>query len=170
MPSDPTQHGRAEQLIAQLALAPHPEGGWYRRVHRSAHAVRLAADAPADTPRAACTTIFYLLRAGELSRWHRIDGDEIWHYHEGAPLTLWRADSALDGVEALTLGPVAPHGMPVQVVPGGSWQAARSTGDYTLAGCTVAPGFEFERFVLLADDATARQTLQRRHAALALLL
>jgi predicted cupin superfamily sugar epimerase len=138
---------RADQLIRDLELSPHPEGGWYRRVHRSSLHVQCD-----GVPRAALTTILYLLRAGETSRWHRIDAEEAWHHYEGAPLRLWRASMDFHEVEELALGRASATSSPCHVVPAGAWQAARSLGDYTLVGCTVAPGFEFGGFSLLAGD------------------
>ena len=138
---------RADQLIRDLDLSPHPEGGWYRRIHRSALNVQCD-----GAPRAALTSILYLLRAGETSRWHRIDADEAWHHYEGAPLRLWQAEMDFREVQERTLGPVSATVRPCHVVSAGAWQAARSLGDYTLMGCTVAPGFEFASFALLAGD------------------
>jgi predicted cupin superfamily sugar epimerase len=138
---------RAEQLIRDLELTPHPEGGWYRRIHRADLHVQCD-----GAPRAALTTILYLLRSGETSRWHRIDAEEAWHYYEGAPLRLWRASMDFREVDELLLGPVGATALPCHVVPAGAWQAGRSLGDYTLVGCTVAPGFEFGGFSLLAGD------------------
>ena len=138
---------RADQLIRDLDLSPHPEGGWYRRSHRSALHVQCD-----GAPRAALTSILYLLRTGETSRWHRIDAEEAWHHYEGAPLSLWHAGMDFRELHELTLGPVTDRVLPCHVVPAGAWQAARSLGDYTLVGCTVAPGFEFANFTLLAGD------------------
>ena len=150
---------RGDALIARLQLAPHPEGGWYRRLYAS----ELTVAAPAG-PRPAVTTILYLLRAGEVSRWHRVRADEIWHFYEGAALDLYRADPALERVDAAPLGPL-DAGEPVAVVPADHWQAARSRGDYSLVGCTVAPGFDFADFALMADDAAASALLRARHPA-----
>jgi hypothetical protein len=148
---------RAQALIDQLALSPHPEGGWYRRLYRATTEVV----GPAG-PRAALTTIVYLLRAGETGRWHRVRADEAWHFYDGAPLDLWVADAQLQSIEVRRLGPV-DLALPVSVVPAGCWQAARSRGDYSLVGCTVAPGFEFVDFALLADDAALSDRLRRSH-------
>lgn len=155
---------RAQALIDRLALSPHPEGGWYRRLYRSTTEVV----GPAG-PRAALTSIVYLLRAGETGRWHRVHADEAWHFYDGAPLDLWVADAQLGSVDARWLGPV-DLALPVSVVPAGCWQAARSRGDYSLVGCTVAPGFEFADFALLADDAALSDRLRRSHPEHASLL
>jgi predicted cupin superfamily sugar epimerase len=132
----------ADRLIAALDLAPHPEGGWFRETYRGA--------ASADG-RATSTAILFLLKAGELSRWHRIDAAEIWHWHRGAPLEL---TIALEGGErqVLRLGPDIEAGeTPQGIVPPGAWQTTRPLGDYGLIGCTVAPGFDFARFELAAE-------------------
>ena len=131
-------------IIARLELKPHPEGGYYRETFRDAHA-----DAQG---RARSTAIYYLLARGDRSHWHRIDAVEVWHYYSGAALTLRIAN---DGCAAhtITLGPdVAAGERPQAIVPAGAWQAAESTGDWTLVGCTVAPGFEFAGFELAAND------------------
>lgn len=128
----------ADEFIATLGLAPHPEGGHYRETFRDA---RNGADG-----RAASTAILFLLRSGEVSAWHRIDATEVWHYYRGAPLVL----SLWDGrgsVQRKILGPAIEHGeQPQIVVPRAIWQQAQSLGAYTLIGCTVAPGFEFSGF------------------------
>jgi uncharacterized protein len=147
----------ADALIARFGLEPHPEGGWYRRLHCSSVRVSVARGA-----RAAVTTILYLLRAGELSRWHRVRSDEVWHFYAGAPLELLRADPQLSAVETVTIGP-PDSALPVAVVAADHWQAARSHGDYSLLGCTVAPGFEFADFKLLADEPALAAALRARH-------
>lgn len=146
--------GTADDWIHALGLAPHPEGGWYRRIHTSA----LQVDCGART-RPALTSILYLLRAGEIGRWHRVASDEAWHVCAGAPLELTRADPEFMDIETSRLG---PPGLPAIVVPAGHWQTARSTGAFTLCGCTVGPGFDFADFALLAEDPAARATLAAR--------
>ncbi len=132
----------ADEVVALLGLAPHPEGGAFRETFRDPHAV----DA---TGRGASTAIYFLLRAGEVSRWHRVDAAEIWHWHAGAPLELRIANA--DGRAAHVLGNDLVAGeRPQGVVPAGAWQQARSLGAWTLVGCTVAPAFEFSRFELAA--------------------
>jgi predicted cupin superfamily sugar epimerase len=132
---------RAQELIRTLGLAPHPEGGYYREVHRS--------PAPPGA-RPASTAIYFLLVAGQVSRWHRVDAEETWHHYEGAPLELlWEAGGQ---VVRAVLGPDR-H---LAVVPAHAWQAARPLGDYALMGCTVAPGFDFRGFSLLDPESAAR--------------
>lgn len=140
-------HPRAAELIRQLQLVAHPEGGYYRRQFTSS--LRDASG------RAASSAILFLLPGGTASRWHRIDADELWHFHEGAPLELLIGETPA-AVRRELLGPVDADQLPQRVVPAGAWQAARSLGDFTLVGCTVAPEFLFERFSLLADEAQAQ--------------
>ena len=133
----------AAGIIARLALQPHPEGGHYRETFR---------DSGTDADgRARSTAIFFLLARGERSHWHRIDAVEIWHYYAGSALTLHIAD---DGSQhSVRLGPdLAAGEVPQAIVPARAWQAAESTGDWTLVGCTVAPGFEFAKFELAGPD------------------
>ena len=132
----------ADQIIAQLNLTPHPEGGHYRQTW--------IADAPEGT-RPAGTAIYFLLKAGEVSHWPRVDAAEIWHYYAGAPLILSLAKTDAGPAQDLTLGPdLAAGQLPQHIVPPHHWQAARSTGDWTLVGCTVSPAFQFEGFELAA--------------------
>lgn len=131
----------AQDIIARLGLQPHPEGGHFREAFRDAH--RTAEG------RAVSTAIYFLLAAGERSHWHRVDAVEIWHWYAGAPLELSVSSADAGPVEALLLGPALFNGEePQRVVPRGAWQAARSLGEWTLVGCTVAPGFEFAGFEL----------------------
>jgi predicted cupin superfamily sugar epimerase len=127
-------------------MRPHPEGGHYAEVFRSVHRVRVL---ERDVERAALTTIYFLLAAGEYSRWHRVLSDEVWHYQEGDALELILFDD--QGLRRLRLGPVSRETRPSIVVPAGTWQAARSMGAYTLSGCTVGPGFDFADFALATD-------------------
>lgn len=132
----------ADQIIARLGLAPHPEGGWYRQ--------SWAAPVATAEGRACATCIHFLLKAGERSHWHRVDGDEIWLYHAGAPLILSLAADAAGPARDLELGPDLSRALPQRIVPAGHWQAARSLGAFTLVSCVVAPGFRFEGFELAA--------------------
>jgi predicted cupin superfamily sugar epimerase len=130
----------ADRIIAELGLVPHPEGGHYRETFRDA--------ATTEHGRAHSTAIYFLLKAGEISRWHRVDAVEIWHWHAGAPLML--ATATPGGTKStLRLGPAVLDGeRPQGVVEKGHWQQAWSLGAWTLVGCTVAPGFEFAGFEL----------------------
>jgi len=138
----------AADIIRLLDLKPHPEGGHFRETFRDSHAVN---------GRAASTAIYFLLVRGERSRWHRVDAAELWHYHAGAPLRLEIAASAAGPVDRMTLGPDLSSGeRPQGIVPAHHWQAAESLGDWTLVGCTVAPGFEFATFEMAPQDWTPR--------------
>lgn len=126
----------ADQIIMKLGLQPHPEGGWYRETWKG----------PEVGGRASGTAILFLLKAGERSHWHRVDADEIWLWHAGAPLLLSLGTAT---ARRLRLGPDVLGDEAVQaVVPAGCWQTARSVGDWTLVSCTVSPGFRFEGFEL----------------------
>jgi predicted cupin superfamily sugar epimerase len=140
---------RAQELIAGLGLQPHPEGGFFREIFRSGATVQPDDGRP---QRAAATSIYFLLTRGGHSRWHRVRSDEVWHLYEGGPLELFVAPPDGTKVERVMLGPALVSDGPVYTVPAGWWQAARPLGPYALAGCTVAPGFEFDDFVLLRDQ------------------
>ena len=133
----------AADIIARLELKPHPEGGHYRETFR---------DTRLDTNgRSLSTAIYFLLARGERSHWHRIDAVEIWHYYAGSALTLKIADD--DGTWSFKLGPdLAAGELPQAIVPAHAWQSAESSGDWTLVGCTVAPGFDFATFELAPKD------------------
>jgi predicted cupin superfamily sugar epimerase len=133
----------AADVIRQLDLHPHPEGGYFRETFRDP---RHDADG-----RSLSTAIYFLLAAGERSRWHRIDAVEIWHWHAGAALALQIAGS--NGVTTMRLGAdLAAGEHPQAVVPARAWQAAESLGAWTLVSCTVAPGFDFSAFELAPKD------------------
>lgn len=125
----------ADEVIATLDLAPHPEGGYYRETFRDPREVN---------GRSVGTAIYYLLTEGEGSRWHVVDAAELWHFYDGAPLELRIADGP---ERRIVLGEDMRAGQrPQAVVPTGAWQAARSLGAWSLVGCTVAPGFDFAGF------------------------
>jgi uncharacterized protein len=131
----------ADEVIQHLGLKPHPEGGWFLETFR---------DEGGHQARAHSTAILFLLKAGEVSRWHKVDAAELWHWHGGAPLLL---EIKQDGTRheyrlgANLLAGEHPQGL----VPAGAWQSARSLGAWTLVGCTVAPGFDFSGFELAPD-------------------
>lgn len=131
----------AKEIVATLGMERHPEGGWYAETFRDG----------AGGDRGHSTAIYYLLEAGERSHWHRVDAAEVWHWYAGAPLELGLSDGT--SATTHTLGPAILSGeRPQLVVPAGAWQAARSLGDWTLVGCTVAPGFDFAGFELAPKD------------------
>lgn len=130
----------ADDIIAKLNLAPHPEGGYYRQTW--------IAEAASDE-RPAGTCIYFLLKGDERSHWHRVDAAEIWHFYAGAPLVLSLAATEAGPRQDLTLGPdLSSDQQPQIIVPTGHWQAAKSVGDWTLVGCTVSPAFQFSGFEL----------------------
>jgi uncharacterized protein len=134
----------AAEIVRLLELIPHPEGGHFRETFR---------DPRSEGGRAASTAIYLLLARGERSHWHRIDAVEVWHFYAGAPLLLEIAAPEGGAVTRVTLGADLASGeRPQAIVPAGAWQAAESRGAWTLAGCTVAPGFEFERFELAPKE------------------
>ena len=133
----------ADQIINKLGLQPHPEGGFYRQTWVG----------PLIDGRASGTAILFLLRAGENSHWHRVDADEIWIFNAGAPLLLRNAESDRGPADAHKLGPDVMAADTAQItVPKGWWQVEKTTGDSSLASCTVSPGFQFAGFELAAPD------------------
>lgn len=128
----------ADQIIAQLDLAPHPEGGYYRQTWVAE-----------NKGRATGTCIYFLLKSGQASHWHAVDAVEIWHFYAGAPLILSLA-SSLEGpaVDHRLGSDLAVGDVPQIIVPEGHWQMATTTGDWTLVGCTVSPGFQFAGFTM----------------------
>ncbi|MBV9104415.1 MAG: cupin domain-containing protein [Verrucomicrobia bacterium] len=127
----------SSDIIRLLDLKPHPEGGHYRETIR---------DPMTYAGRPVSTAIYFLLAAEEVSHWHRIDSIEVWHWYAGAPLAL---SIYADGEQIVNvrLGTDLISGeRPQAFVPAGNWQSARTLGPWTLAGCTVAPGFQFDRF------------------------
>jgi predicted cupin superfamily sugar epimerase len=135
----------AEDLIRRLQLSPHPEGGWYRELFRSK--VRVAADGGV---RSGLTTIYYLLERNQLSRWHVVTAAEIWHFYAGAPLELLTYDPATRDLTRTLLGSLVEGHQAVGIVEADVWQAARSTGAYSLIGCSVGPGFDFADFQFIS--------------------
>jgi uncharacterized protein len=133
----------AADIIARLDLKPHPEGGHFRETFRDPRTD--------ESGRSFSTAIYFLLARGERSHWHRIDAVEIWHFYAGSALSLQIADGEVRRI--IKLGPdLAAGEMPQAVVPAQAWQAAESTGDWTLVACTVAPGFDFAKFELATPD------------------
>jgi predicted cupin superfamily sugar epimerase len=131
----------ADEMIAHLGLKPHPEGGFYRQTWIAE-----------NQGRATGTCIYFLLKQGESSHWHKVDATEIWLYHAGAPLILSLAADDSGPATDHMLTPDLTHGQPQIIVPENHWQAARTTGDFTLVSCTVSPGFNFEGFTLAQQD------------------
>jgi uncharacterized protein len=149
------KHLTAADVIRLLELKPHPEGGHFRETFRDAvlsrHPPLAGGGREGASGRSASTAIYFLLARGEHSHWHRIDAVEVWHWYAGAPLQLDIA-SENGSRERLTLGSdLAAGERPQAIVPARAWQSAESLGDWTLVGCTVAPGFEFSGFELAPD-------------------
>lgn len=137
------------KLVEQWQLAPHPEGGWYREIHRSSIQISRAD----GEHRCGITTVLFLLAQDQVSRWHRVIGaDEVWTHLQGSPLNLYRLDGKDHETETLNLS----GEQPVHVIPAGHWMAARTQGLYTLVSCCVGPGFDFADFEMLAN--TPEQT------------
>ena len=133
----------ADDIIRVLDLKPHPEGGHFRETFR---------DTVALAGRAASTAIYYLLKAGEKSHWHRIDAAEVWHFYAGDPLELSVSRDGI-AVEHIVLGhDLARNERPQIIVPPHAWQSAKPLGAFTLVGCTVAPGFDFKTFEMAHPD------------------
>jgi hypothetical protein len=133
----------AAEVIRRLEMKPYPEGGHFRETFRDRRTV--------ENGRAASTAIYFLLARGERSHWHRIDAAEVWHWYAGAPLRLEISTARTS--YSLRLGVnLAADEQPQAIVPAGAWQMAESLGEWTLCGCTVAPGFEFENFELAPKD------------------
>lgn len=133
----------ARQIINQLGLVPHPEGGWFRETWRAE---------AAEGERAIATTIYFLLEQGQKSHWHRVDAAEIWLWHAGSPLALFTAPGDKGPITAAILGGevLAGH-MPHHVIAPGHWQAAAAKHGWSLVSCVVAPAFEFSGFVLAEE-------------------
>lgn len=138
----------ADEIIQMLALAPHPEGGHFRETFR---------DAETRNGRPCGTAIYFLLKAGEVSRWHRVDAAETWHWYAGAPLELKVAAEGAPAQQIVLGNGLSSGQRPQAVVPKDHWQSARSLGDWTLTGCTVAPGFEFSGFEMAAEGWQPRE-------------
>ena len=156
----------ASALIARLQLEPHPEGGWYREIHRSDLLLQTGRG-----PRAALTSIYFLLEQGQQSRWHVVTSDEVWHYACGAPLELLTYRPKSREFRRQVLGvPVDDGQRPIGAVHAGEWQAARSLGAWTLLGCDVGPGFDFEDFSFVSSIAGHEQVFTGELAAYAGLL
>jgi predicted cupin superfamily sugar epimerase len=128
----------AREVIDRLGLTPHPEGGYYRETFRDTRLI--------DGRRSASSHIYYLLDVGDVSEWHRIDAVEVWHHYAGAPVVLTVSENGHDA-QATILGPDIMAGQrPCFAVPAQAWQTCTSLGEWSLMGCTVAPGFEFSGF------------------------
>lgn len=156
-------HKRAWDLISELGLRPHPEGGYFREIFRSGHKVQ-----PLDerSKRSALTTIYFLLTKSQYGRWHRVASDEVWHFYDGDPLEIYWIDGQ-DVVHQEVLGTGSSNVHPMCVVPAGCWQAAKPLGEYSFLGTDVAPGFEFQDFEMLSEGSAALAHITSLRADLA---
>lgn len=156
---------RAQSLITELDLQPHPEGGYYREIFRSESRVQ-----PDDqrNERSALTAIYFLLVAGQHSGWHQVLSDEIWSHLEGDALELLCFDETNSQASTMSLGRFSASDVaPIHVVPARVWQAARPLGEYALLGCYVGPGFDFSDFRMAKDDAEMRRVIVQQGEAFA---
>jgi predicted cupin superfamily sugar epimerase len=156
---------QARAAIEKLDLRSHPEGGWYREVFRSSERVETTRGA-----RSAITTIYYLLERNQISRWHVVEADEVWHFYEGWPLELLAYDPGARSLVRSVLGNTSDDHERVAVIRKGVWQAARSLGDFSLVGCSVGHGFDFEDFSFVASLSHHRAHFEGQLAPFACLL
>lgn len=159
-------HPNVARIIEKLDLQPHPEGGFYRQTYRSDEVVSRSIDAGTARQRRASTGIYYLLHGRAHSAWHRIDSDEMWHFYAGDSLLIYVLDRHGEcTVQRLGNSLHAPDAVFQWVVPAGHWFAAERDGSegFSLVGCTVAPGFEFDTFEL-ADTHTLLQRYPQHEA------
>ncbi len=158
----------AEDVVNLLGLSPHPEGGFYRETFRDTASAKADVfhfaspearrSASPEARRSASTAIYFLLPAGVVSRWHRVDAAEVWHWYAGASLRLSVAGDGAEEGTSIVLGCNLVSGeRPQAVVRAGQWQQAESLGDWTLVGCTVAPGFAFSGFEIAASGWSPRR-------------
>ena len=143
----------AKEVIELLGLEPHPEGGAFKETYRDSHTMQSFAG-----ERSYSSAIYYLLKAGEQSHWHRLDADEIWHYYAGAPLELSISEDGVDNEKYLLGVDLKAGQRPQFCVPAEAWQSAKTLGDWTLVGCTEAPGFHYDSFELAGENWTPKNT------------
>lgn len=161
----------AENLIHHLGLQPHPEGGFYKEVYRSEGTIEATClPAAFNGKRHFSTSIYYLLQRGDYSAFHRIKSDEVWHFYAGGNLLLHRLDAG-GSYQQIILGSTVAEGATFQyVMPAGVWFAAEPAPEteFTLAGCTVSPGFDFRDFEMADGNALAKQFPQHKDILLRL--
>jgi len=135
---------KSSEIIKKFKLLPHPEGGWFREILRSENYIKREDGEKRNN----ITGIYYMLLKNEISTWHRVNSaDEIWIYLKGAPINLWCLDDSNKELKKLRIDP----NNPIEMIPAGYWQAAKSTGEFTLVSCCVGPGFDFKDFELLRN-------------------
>lgn len=145
-----------QQLIEKYGLVPHPEGGYYKEIYRSGQKIH---SPYANKDRNTVTHIYFLLVQGQISRFHKVLHDEIWNFYEGSPLKLITFDGNDIEEEEIGSGCNSYN----YIVKGGLYQAAETTGEYTLVGCSVAPGFDFKDFTFLSDDLESMNILKTEY-------
>lgn len=157
MDTSPT-HKSAESVIQAFNLKPHPEGGFFRELYRSTQNVH---SSPVDGERSALTHIYFLLRKGDISRFHKVEHDEIWNVYEGAPIKLVHFDSEAGTLQEEIIG----HGCEnyCTVIERKKYQAAESTGEYTLVGCSVGPGFDFKDFAFIDGGSDQAEFIKKNY-------
>jgi len=133
----------ADEIIKKLDLQPHPEGGYFKETFR---------DTKTINGRSCGTAIFFLLKEGQGSHWHKVDAAEVWHFYAGSSLELRISDGKSTPQNLILSNQLEIDELPQHVVPAHHWQAARTLGEWTLVGCTVSPGFEFSSFELAPPD------------------
>jgi predicted cupin superfamily sugar epimerase len=153
----------AQEIIRALELSPHPEGGYYKETYRSADELKSPRNGEI---RSAVTDIYFLLVSGQISRFHKVVHDEIWHFYEGDPLELVEIQADTLEVSKTVLGNGNGIFKYKHCIKGGNWQAARSTGSYSLMGCTVAPGFDFSDFEFLKENPAVHSAISARYPEL----
>ena len=160
-------HKRASEIIETLELVPHKEGGYYKETYRSGSKLVSPEN---NKIRNAVTDIYFLLLEGQVSRFHKVLHDEIWHFYEGAPLTLVEIES--DSLSRITVSLGEKSSVPKykHCIKGGNWQAAYPTSEYSLVGCTVAPGFDFSDFEFLKENESSLLTILGKYPDLASLI
>lgn len=137
-----------EYWIDKLNLIPHPEGGFFREVYRSEDKVFI--DKPYNSYRVYSTSIYFMLTKYSFSHFHKLASDETWHFYDGAAINLHLIDEN-GNYYTFSLG-LDDNSFPQYTIPKNTWFAAETTGNYSLIGCTVAPGFEFDDFELANED------------------
>lgn len=158
---------RAEDLIRVLELSPHPEGGYYKEVYRSENTLLSPGN---GATRHAVTDIYFLLLSGQVSRFHRVLHDEIYHFYEGDPLELVEIQPELSAIARIVLDGRSNVPQYKHCIKGGNWQAAYTKGAYSLVGCTVAPGFDFADFEFMEQNIVVQSTVLAKFPELMTLL
>lgn len=154
---------RAKELIQQFNLSKHPEGGYFREVYRSKNNCTIG---PSGDVKSWLTDIYFLLTGNDISRFHRVKHDEIWHFYEGDPLVLTEIYPVSMEIHTITIGQPGPSLNYKHCVKGSTWQSAYTIGEYSFVGCTVGPGFEFVDFEMLANNNTIKTTILSKYPEL----